>query len=105
MQGKLKRGAAKEAFVQKSTKRSASDSSPRRWQEFVWSSIIRNVFLAIQAKAPNGHSRHIETQQDNAKPHSCWNDSVAQKESRYGAWNIKIVNQPANSRDEFDNEL
>ena len=61
--------------------------------------LIEKVFPAIRDLFPSGTGRSIYVQQDNAKPHSCWNDPIIQQEARRGGWKIKLQNQPPNSPD------
>lgn len=61
--------------------------------------LIEKVFPAIRYRFPSGYGRYVEIQQDNAKPHSCWNDAVVQEEARRSGWKLKIINQPPNSPD------
>ena len=58
----------------------------------------------MRAKFANGYGRCIQIYQDNAKPCSCRNDFGVEKEYRSLEWKIKMVNQPANLRDEVENE-
>ena len=64
-------------------------------QEF----ITQRVFPAIRAKFPSGVERIFYVLQDNARPHSKWNDLCILEEAKKGGQKIKIRNQPANSPD------
>ena len=61
--------------------------------------LIKKVFPAIREKFPANTGRIVEIQQDNAKPHCIWNDSIVLDGGRRSGWKLKLLNQPPNSPD------
>ena len=58
---------------------------------------ITNVQPTIRAKWPQGLSKHIYIQQDNAKPHIAHNDREFLEEAIKHGFYIQLVQQPPNS--------
>ncbi|XP_057532862.1 uncharacterized protein LOC130810746 [Amaranthus tricolor] len=68
-------------------------------KEHIRAMLITNVLPTIRAKWPQGLSRHIYIQQDNAKPHIAHNDREILEEAMKDGFYIQLVQQPPNSPD------
>ncbi|XP_074263988.1 uncharacterized protein LOC141586595 [Silene latifolia] len=67
--------------------------------------IIEQVIPAIKSKWPEGASKHIFIQQDNARPHIKNNDPEFMAVANTDGFNIELVFQPPNSPDLNVNDL
>ena len=68
-------------------------------KEHIRATLITNVLPTIRAKWPQGLSKHIYIQQDNAKPHITHYDKEFLEEAMKDGFHIQLVQQPPNSPD------
>ena len=61
--------------------------------------LVDNVIPAIREKFPNTHKKMLFIQQDNATPHVPFSDGRMRYHLKKDGWNMKLVQQPANSPD------
>ena len=61
--------------------------------------LIDNILPAIRQKWPEGASKTVYIQQDNAKPHILNNDPIFREAANQGGFNIHLIQQPPNSPD------
>lgn len=66
---------------------------------------FKQIIPAIKAKWPQGASRNILIQQDNAKPHISNNDPEFRAAASSDGFNIQLICQPPNSPDTNVNDL
>ncbi|XP_057791334.1 uncharacterized protein LOC131008478 [Salvia miltiorrhiza] len=68
-------------------------------KEVIKDCLINKIIPAIMAKWPEGASKDIFIQQDNARPHILDNDPDFRKAASQGGFNIRLTQQPPNSPD------
>ena len=68
-------------------------------KEHIRAMLITNVLPTIREKWPQGLSKHIYIQQDNAKPHITHYDKEFLEEAMKDGFHIQLVQQPPNSPD------
>ncbi|XP_042003741.1 uncharacterized protein LOC121752706 [Salvia splendens] len=68
-------------------------------------SLINKILPAIKAKWPDGATKVLKIQQDNARPHIKDNDPAFKEAAQQSGFSISLVQQPPNSPDTNVNDL
>ncbi|XP_042012025.1 uncharacterized protein LOC121760418 [Salvia splendens] len=100
----------KQVAAKRSSKNRQAGTMEKKPIESITTNVVRECLInkilpAIIAKWPDGATKVLKIQQDNARPHIKDNDSAFREVAQQSGFSISIVQQPPNSPDTNVNDL